>query len=705
MPSPPSFRVFLSAVSSEFAQARSAVASDLRSRGLEVKVQEDFRQEADADTTLRKLHNYIRDCDAVICLFGQRSGDGPPPAAAEQFRDIVPADFPAPSYTQWEFFFARHYGKRLSIYIGKDYPPDQPVGGRDTPELAEKFLRWLIAQGLDRGYFSSRDQLGRSVLREDWPSTPSRRIVHLPYPTIGTLFKGREEFLVGLREQLRRQGASAIVARHAIHGLGGVGKTRLAVEYAWRHQADYTALLFAGADTPANLRRNLAELVGPLVLDLKEAQEAREEEVRVAAVLRWLESHPGWFLILDNVDTEESAKEVEGLLTRLLSGHVLITSRLRAWAPGVEKLELDVLAAGPAKEFLLERTAGARLPATSDEADADALATALDGLALALEQAGAYVCHVRCSLAEYLTRWRKEEKRVVEWFDVRQMKYPRSVAVTWETTWLQLSAAGRCLLEILAWWAPDPIPEWALTGERTRAKAEEALSGSDVEEALADLERYSMLKRVDGDSGRALLVHRLVQEVTRRRVSGPRQQLEAGLGFLEAAGEGNPLDVRSWPIWEALAPHVRVLVDHADKAGIGQPTTFLMNQLASLFYAKALHAEAEPLMRRALAIDEASLGGDHPNVARDLNNLAQLLKDTNRPAEAEPLMRRAVTIFDEFSKKNGHTHPHMRAALGNYRQLLEAQQVSPEEIAARLQPFLAPPAEPETDPHPGAHNR
>jgi hypothetical protein len=86
-------------------------------------------------------------------------------------------------------------------------------------------------------------------------------------------------------------GRSRKTARQAIHGLGGVGKTRLAVEYAWRYQADYTALLFVFADTAANLRRNLAALTEPLRLP---QQEAQEEEVRVAAVLRWLEDKNGW---------------------------------------------------------------------------------------------------------------------------------------------------------------------------------------------------------------------------------------------------------------------------------------------------------------------------------------------------------------------------------------------------------------------------
>ena len=91
MSAAPRFRVFLSAVSSEFGDARSLVGSDLRARGLEVKVQEDFRQEVGSDTTLRKLHDYIRECSAIVCVVGRRSGSVPPDAAAEPFDNLLPS--------------------------------------------------------------------------------------------------------------------------------------------------------------------------------------------------------------------------------------------------------------------------------------------------------------------------------------------------------------------------------------------------------------------------------------------------------------------------------------------------------------------------------------------------------------------------------------------------------------------------------------
>ena len=91
-----------------------------------------------------------------------------------------------------------------------------------------------------------------------------------------------------------------------------------------------------------------------------------------------------------------------------------------------------------------------------------------------------------------------------------------------------------------------------------------------------------------------------------------------------------------------------------------------------------------------MAIDEASYGTDHPEVATDLNNLALLLQATNRLAEAEPLMRRVVEIFIAFSQQ-GHQHPHLEAAFGNYYSLLKDMDLPEAEIKAKLQ-GLSPPS-------------
>jgi Domain of unknown function (DUF4062) len=196
------FRVFLSAVTSEFGAARDAVANDLQARDVQVRVQRSFRQEAESDTLLRLLHDYIAGCNAVVCVIGRRSGGCPPPAAAAAFAHMLPPGISEASYTQWEFFFARAHKRRLSLYLAEpDYGLDEPTGN-DFPGLQEAFIGHIKAEGLHRVPFSNRDQLRAEVLKEDWPRKPPVKPILLPYPSLGTLFKGRAAFIERVRESL-----------------------------------------------------------------------------------------------------------------------------------------------------------------------------------------------------------------------------------------------------------------------------------------------------------------------------------------------------------------------------------------------------------------------------------------------------------------------------------------------------------------------
>lgn len=179
---------------------------------------------------------------------------------------------------------------------------------------------------------------------------------NLPYDSIADLFKGREHALAELEQRLTASSdtATALVAKQAIHGLGGIGKTRLAVEYAWRHALEYTALLFVPADTPQILHANLAALSGPRVLNLPE-QHVEDEQAQLAASVHWLAGQPGWLLIFDSVDRPDAAEEVERILPQLQGGHVLITSRITRWSPGIDRFEVDALEPPAAVSFLLER--------------------------------------------------------------------------------------------------------------------------------------------------------------------------------------------------------------------------------------------------------------------------------------------------------------------------------------------------------------
>ena len=493
---------------------------------------------------------------------------------------------------------------------------------------------------------------------------------NLPFPALGDFFRGRADAL----EALDAQGAAAITQTQAVHGLGGVGKTRLAVEYAWRSLERFEHILFASASSPETFRGEVAALaIRPLGL-----VDAVEDEAAVfESVIRRLETGANWLLILDNADTPEAVAAVQKFLPRLTAGRVLITSRISDWPIGLREISLDVWPEDVARQYLLDTTEGRRRASEDDGEMALAIARLLDGLPLALEQSAAFIRVRRLSLARYLEIWEARRAEILAWRDEKMMHhYPKPLATTWAVTFDELSIAARAVLRITSLLAPEPIPDGAFqTGAEhvTTATAllAEEIGGEagdvDLDAALAELASFSLAKL--GDEG--LRVHRLVQEIVNGRIPEDRRRdwIEAALGMVNAAFDGDPGDVRTWPVLDPLRPHAERIAETADAAGIAEPTAWLINQLGVLLQGKGLWSLTEKWSRRALAIDTASYGENHPVVGRDLNNLAQLLQATNRMEEAEPLMRRALEI-DEASY--GENHPQVAVSLNNLAQLLKA---------------------------------
>ena len=690
--------LFLSTVTAEFGPLRQRLAALLqRTKKVHVRHQDDFFHRG--VKTLQMLEEEIAASSFVVHVIGKEPGWCPPVDQVKEFlgrhqefarrfpKVAVAGRAGTISATQWEAWLALFLGKRLLSYEFPDRLKPRSKQRQHSKRLHDSHNHPKTVANDDALYDEIIGSLfGLHLLTEQ----DLHRPVHLPYPSIGTLFRGREKFLEQLRNSLQRaastagnaHGKATAITQQAVHGLGGVGKTRLAVEYAWQHADQFSAVLFVTADTPATLQQNLAELTGPLILNLPEAS-ATDESAKVAAALHWLQEHPGWFLIIDNVDSEASADEVERLVAKLHGGQVLITSRLNRWSGSIQPLELDVLDPAAAAGFLLERTDPQKndrgrhiLP--TDQADAESIALELDGLALALEQAGAYICRMRISLSDYLAKWKSHARKVQTWHD-RTMKYSKSIDITWQTTLDQLLTDEVGLLNILAWLAPDPIPldiiehlsPESLCSLRSLwpIPALESTTTIDMRDLLANLADFSMIRwNAQKDE---ITVHRVVQEILRTQQQEPVPFLTAALNMLDIARpRGNPPDdVRTWAQWDLLRPHVAFAVTEAGQRYIDDPTSVLMGELGALLHGKALHEEAELLKRHALAIDEQSYGAQHPNVARALNNLATLLNDTNRLVEAELLMRRALAI-DEQSF--GAEHPKVAIRLHNLAALLQA---------------------------------
>ena len=188
------------------------------------------------------------------------------------------------------------------------------------------------------------------LLAASAPRAALPAIWNIPYPR-NPFFLGRESELTQVRQRLQAGQTTALSQPQAISGLGGIGKTQLALEYAYRYHQDYQAVLWAHAESTDALISSYVAIASLLRLP---EQEAKEQEVIVQAVKTWLQIHRDWLLILDNAD------ELTLLLDFLppsLGGHLLLTTRATATGRLAHRLEIETLGPAHATLFLLRRAA------------------------------------------------------------------------------------------------------------------------------------------------------------------------------------------------------------------------------------------------------------------------------------------------------------------------------------------------------------
>ncbi len=474
-------------------------------------------------------------------------------------------------------------------------------------------------------------------------------------------FTGREELLSGLHGSLHA--GQATVLRQALRGLGGVGKTQLTLEYAYRHAADYSVVWWVPSETsPATGYEALTGELG-----LPEA-DAAESEVRVQAVKRWLEQHEGWLLVFDNATEPEAIRHY---LPQGQAGHVIITSRYWDWGEVAEGLGVEVFDRDTESvPFLLRRTSQA------DEAAAQRLADALGNLPLALAQAAAYIASTGDTIAEYTELF--ETRRDELWGEEEAPgDYPKPVGATWSLAMDELAKEPEAaeLLYLLAYFAPEPVSRDLLAEgieylpEPLVSVVKDRLVWNRIRRAFR---RYGLVEVTEA----RLLVHRLVQAVTRDRLTEAERQVWAAAAVQVVAAAYprdtySPRDIGVWVKCAELLGHALAAADHAEGLGAGLETTStLLNEVSGYLMSQGRYEETASLLRRGLEIDEQTLGSDHPTVATRLNNLAELYRDQGRYDEAEPLYERALRMGEQTL---GSDHPAVATRLNNLANLYRDQ--------------------------------
>jgi tetratricopeptide (TPR) repeat protein len=473
-------------------------------------------------------------------------------------------------------------------------------------------------------------------------------------PDKNPYFTGREQILDDIHRQF--QSGRVVSLRQTVAGLGGVGKTQIAIEYAYRYAGDYDDIWWVNAESgPQEAYRAFVRKKG-----LLPKEESADWPMVLDAIKSWFDQHTRFLFIFDNV---ENVELLSGCLPRS-SGHVLITTR-KGHSPEGALVDVDKFNSGEAAAFLknrLERDEGA---------DAAELAGRLGYLPLALEQAAAYLKANKKPVRNYLKLLEKYGLQVFDERSASAYGYKETVNATWRISFdkIELESAKQ-LLNLCAYFAPDDIPFCMIIEGRNmlpkplQAELADELS---LNRVILELTQYSLVREKDG----LLSLHRLLQEVVRDELRDNRQWLICCFNMACAVGYVNKWSMNAF---KQNAPHVLAIAGHAEKALAGEEVQKKTSRLYYVFglgfYDSGKYSEALECFQKALAIREKVLGEEHPDTVATYNNIALVYSCQENYAKAMEWLQKALAIREKI---RGKEHPLTAATYNNIADVYSRQ--------------------------------
>jgi len=460
-------------------------------------------------------------------------------------------------------------------------------------------------------------------------------------------FTGRDEILETLHKRLCGGEMVTLTQSYALHGLGGIGKTQIALEYAYRHALEYSAIFWIEAETLESIVVSLVHIGDVLQLPEREVSDLQHI---VIAVQRWLSTHNQWLLIWDNL---EEMDLLQRFLPPTRQGAILITTRCQIFGTLAVGLELTAMGQEEGVLFLLRRAKVLGSEATSEHmhqfaqrlpgeyAAAEELVQMMDGLPLALDQAGAYIDETGCSLSGYLQRYDQQQQQFLDRRGAFGGDHPHSVVATFRISCQRVEESNRAALELLricAFLSPDAIPEELFVKGASHLGPLLGPVASDLRQldlALAALRRVSLVQR--HPETQTLSLHRLVQIVLQEEMSEQERasSQQRIIDRLNALFPEVSHDV--WKQCERLLPHVLLCATFIPDQTENQELADVLRKAADYLLVRAQYEQAEQLYQRALRIREQALGSEHAQVAYPLHGLARLFAVQGKYKQAEPL--------------------------------------------------------------------
>jgi tetratricopeptide (TPR) repeat protein/transcriptional regulator with XRE-family HTH domain len=488
-------------------------------------------------------------------------------------------------------------------------------------------------------------------------------------PTYFNLPFARNHYFTGRENSLEQLFGALVTSKQtglpvAMCGLGGMGKTQLVIEYVYKHLEMYQAIFWVRGSGEDQLVADFVNIA--FLLNLPEKQDSNSIRV-VGAVRQWLSHHTDWLLIFDNV-------EDLNLLSRFLPlpgcGHVVLTTPTQIVGTRASKLELEKMDKEESVTLLLRRAKPIQLDGSFVQASAHSrenaseLAQLIDGLPLALDQAGAYIEADHCGISEYLALYRARRSELLRRRGNTHSDHPASVTTTFLLAFdkiNQVNPAATDLLRLCAFLQPDVIPEELITVARDLGPLLQPVVTDPVKlhDALQTLLSYSLIHITDREPNQRMLsIHRLVQAVLQDTMDDQVKQQWAERTILavdqayEAVGAQMVQMEESYkliPFTTRYDPHALECSKLIKRWGLDRlESVFLLFAAGNSLRVRALYSLAEPLLQQAHSMCERVVGPEHALMVIVLSGLAYLYQETGQFDRAESLYEQALEINERL---------------------------------------------------------
>ncbi len=468
---------------------------------------------------------------------------------------------------------------------------------------------------------------------------------------------------------------SNAVAISAIAGMGGVGKTELATQYARQNEADYPGGICWLNARDTNLAAEIIQFYQFYVDNQREIpQKIGERQLTVSeqAIWCWDNWQPEEGLILVVWDDVTDLGSCQQLLPTNNRFRLLITTRLRNLDPNiVEEISLDVLSPEESLELLVVLVGKKRVE--QEIQTAAELCNWLGYLPLGLELVGRYLADdPDLSLSEMLASLEQQRlnDEALEHSSESWTTAQRGVKAAFELSWQKLDAMTQGVAELLSLFAPDVIPWSLVTSTCQRLDGNKA----NVNKAKKQLYKHYLIRRLEGRDS-SYKIHSLIRQFLQAKLELTSSVDELKQAFIaemvEIAKEFPEIPILTdIELVKDAMPHLAEVAEHLTAVGIDEDLYWVFVGLGRFYQGQGLYALAEPWYEQCLSVVQSCLGEEHPDVALSYNNLAALYDSQGRYSEAEPLYQKALSLWQQLL---GEEHPDVALSYNNLANLYYSQ--------------------------------